>query len=131
MALRGSPLALTPSVFFLGAPSCPIAGDRGVARVSCRKQNVHPQFHTRAKVYCNGELVMTTGGTQPEYVVDVWSGNHPYFQGKGTAFLHDADKVDKFNVRYGSLSDFGSVPVLTIGEAVFERKKKPKGKGTK
>ncbi|KAF6171178.1 hypothetical protein GIB67_027984 [Kingdonia uniflora] len=41
---------------------------------SCRKKEIHPEFFEDAKVYCNGEQVMTTGGTRKEYVVDVWSG---------------------------------------------------------
>ncbi|KAL8490455.1 hypothetical protein ACS0TY_026087 [Phlomoides rotata] len=35
-------------------------------RWSCRKKDIHPEFHEDAKVYCNGELVMTTGGTKKE-----------------------------------------------------------------
>ena len=31
------------------------------------------------QVFCNGEEVMRCGGTQAEYVVDIWSGNHPFF----------------------------------------------------
>ncbi|KAL3340915.1 hypothetical protein AABB24_029194, partial [Solanum stoloniferum] len=43
-------------------------------RWSCRKKDIHPKFYDDAKVYCNGEHVMTTGGTKNEYTVDVWSG---------------------------------------------------------
>ena len=39
-----------------------------------------PEWFEEAKVFCNGEEVMTVGGTQAEYVVDIWSGNHPFFQ---------------------------------------------------
>ena len=53
--------------------------NRGESRVTCKKADIHPQFFSDAKVYCNGELVMTTGGTQKEYIVDVWPGNHPFF----------------------------------------------------
>ncbi|CAN4093885.1 unnamed protein product [Withania somnifera] len=35
-------------------------------RWSCRKKDIHPQFYENAKVYCNGEHVMTTGGTKNE-----------------------------------------------------------------
>ena len=47
----------------------------------CRKKDLHPEFHEDAKVYCNGELGMTTGGTKTEYVTDVWSVNHPSYLG--------------------------------------------------
>eukprot|EP00246_Nothoceros_aenigmaticus_P011997 TRINITY_DN3510_c0_g1_i1.p1 TRINITY_DN3510_c0_g1~~TRINITY_DN3510_c0_g1_i1.p1 ORF type:complete len:141 (+),score=17.00 TRINITY_DN3510_c0_g1_i1:80-502(+) len=104
--------------------------DRGVARVSCRKDDIHPKWFRGAKVYCNGELVMTTGGTQAEYVVDVWSGNHPFFQGNKSTLLLDTDRVDKFKQRYGMVGRLAEIPTLTQGEIVFEKKKKPqKGKG--
>ena len=45
------------------------------------KSEIHPKWYPEAKVICNGEVVMTTGSTQPELHVDVWSGNHPFFTG--------------------------------------------------
>ena len=42
------------------------------------KSEIHPKWYPDAKVICNGEVVMTTGSTQPELHVDVWSGNHPH-----------------------------------------------------
>jgi hypothetical protein len=35
------------------------------------------------QVICNGEEVMSLGGTQAEYNVDIWSGNHPFYQVRG------------------------------------------------
>ena len=58
-----------------------------VKRVKGEKA-VQPEFYQEAKVVCNGQEVMTVGGTQAEYVVDIWSGNHPFFQGK-TRSDHD------------------------------------------
>ncbi|KAL1210147.1 Large ribosomal subunit protein bL31c [Cardamine amara subsp. amara] len=49
------------------------SSSNSVVQITCRKKDLHPEFHQDAKVYCNGELVMTTGGTKKEYVVDVWS----------------------------------------------------------
>jgi len=37
------------------------------------KSEIHPKWYPDAKVICNGEVVMTTGSTQPELHVDVWS----------------------------------------------------------
>ena len=31
------------------------------------------------QVFCNGEEVLQVSGTKEKYVVDVWSGNHPFF----------------------------------------------------
>ncbi|XP_008797524.1 50S ribosomal protein L31, chloroplastic [Phoenix dactylifera] len=104
-----------------------------VGRFSCRKKGVHPEFYEDARVYCNGELVMTTGGTQPEYTVDVWSGNHPFYLGNRSALLMEDDQVEKFRKKYGQLSSLMEIPVLK-GEILLPPKKKSasgKGKGKK
>ncbi|KAA3490410.1 hypothetical protein ERO13_D05G195400v2 [Gossypium hirsutum] len=98
-------------------------------QVTCRKKDIHPEFHEDAKVYCNGELVMTTGGTQKEYVVDVWSGNHPFYLGNRSAVLVDADQVEKFRKKFGQLSEIMEIPVLK-GEIILPTKRKA-GKGGK
>uniref|UniRef100_A0A2P2J594 50S ribosomal protein L31 n=1 Tax=Rhizophora mucronata TaxID=61149 RepID=A0A2P2J594_RHIMU len=105
-------------------------GNHGV-QVTCRKKDIHPQFYQDAKVYCNGELVMTTGGTQKEYVVDVWSGNHPFYLGNRSAVLIDADQVEKFRKKFGELSQIMEIPVLK-GEIVLpSRRKSASRKGGK
>ncbi|KAG6608551.1 50S ribosomal protein L31, chloroplastic, partial [Cucurbita argyrosperma subsp. sororia] len=101
----------------------PAGGDR-------RKKDIHPQFYEDAEVYCNGELVMTTGGTQKEYSVDVWSGNHPFYLGSRSALLVDADQVEKFRKKFGELSQLMEIPVLK-GEIVLPTKRKSGGKGKK
>ncbi|CAH8383195.1 unnamed protein product [Eruca vesicaria subsp. sativa] len=100
-------------------------------QITCRKKDLHPEFHEDAKVYCNGELVMTTGGTKKEYVVDVWSGNHPFYLGNRSALMVDADQVEKFRKRFAGLSEIMEIPVLK-GEIVLPTKKnKGAGKGKK
>lgn len=98
-------------------------------RWSCRKKDLHPQFYEDAKVYCNGELVMTTGGTKKEYVVDVWSGNHPFYLGSRSQLLVDADQVAKFRKKFSGLDQIMEIPVLK-GEIVLPPKRKS-GKGKK
>ncbi|KNA12538.1 hypothetical protein SOVF_125040 [Spinacia oleracea] len=94
---------------------------------SCRKSDIHPEFREDAKVYCNGELVMTTGGTQKDYTVEVWSGNHPFYLGNRSALLLDADQVEKFRKKYGELTQIMEIPVLK-GEIILPPKKKSKAK---
>ncbi|XP_057531572.1 50S ribosomal protein L31, chloroplastic [Amaranthus tricolor] len=94
---------------------------------SCRKKDIHPEFYEDAKVYCNGELIMTTGGTQKEYTVDVWSGNHPFYLGNRSALLIDADQVEKFRKKFAGLDKIMEIPVLK-GEIVLPPKRKAKGK---
>ena len=52
---------------------------------------------------------MTVGGTQAEYVVDIWSGNHPFFLGKSTAIMTDAGRVSRFGDRFGDLGALSEV----------------------
>ncbi len=46
------------------------------------------------------DMVMTTGATQPEIHVDVWSGNHPFFTGT-QKILDTEGRVDRFMKKYG------------------------------
>ncbi|KAI3460337.1 hypothetical protein Pfo_017000 [Paulownia fortunei] len=108
-----------------------VRGEVGSNRMrwSCRKKDINPEFHEDAKVYCNGELVMTTGGTKKEYVVDVWSGNHPFYLGSRSQLLVDADQVEKFRKKFSGLSKIMEIPVLK-GEIVLPPMRKS-GKGKK
>ena len=64
------------------------------------KPDIHPTWYPDAKVICNGEQVMTTGSTQPEIHVDVWSGNHPFYTGT-QKILDTEGRVDRFMRKYG------------------------------
>lgn len=91
--------------------------------VWCKKKDIHPKFYEDAKVYCNNELVMTTGGTQKEYVVDVWSGNHQFYLGNRSSNMVSDDQVEKFRKRYGELAEIMEIPVLR-GEIVIPSRRK-------
>lgn len=64
------------------------------------KADIHPTWYPDAKVICNGEVVMTTGSTQAEIHVDVWSGNHPFYTGT-QKILDTEGRVDRFMRKYG------------------------------
>ena len=55
---------------------------------------------------------MTVGGTQAEYVVDIWSGNHPFFQGVKTAVMTNAGRVSRFGDRFGDLGAMSEVETM-------------------
>ncbi|MCL1464260.1 50S ribosomal protein L31 [Argonema galeatum] len=66
------------------------------------KPDIHPKWYPEAKVYCNGQVVLTVGSTRPELHVDVWSGNHPFFT--GTQKIIDTEgRVERFLRKYGML----------------------------
>lgn len=95
------------------------------------KKGIHPEFHEEAKVFCNGEEVLTVSGTLPSYTVDVWSGNHPFYTGALTAAVNDESRIAKFQQKYGT-GRFGTVaPVSAGGNTKLEYKKKDTGKKKK
>jgi large subunit ribosomal protein L31 len=62
-------------------------------RVLCRAQkDIHPELKS-AKVIVNGEEVAQITGTQEEYHVDVWSGNHPFYLGNSSGLVLDEGQV--------------------------------------
>ncbi|GMH37848.1 hypothetical protein BSKO_05732 [Bryopsis sp. KO-2023] len=77
----------------------------GPARVVMRKKEIHPEMF-EAKVICKGEHVHTVIGTMPEYQVDVWSGNHPFYLGSGGNLIEEDGRVEKFKKKFGDLSAF-------------------------
>ena len=69
-------------------------------RAKMAKPDIHPKWYPDAKVYCNGQVVMTVGSTKPELHVDVWSGNHPFYT--GTQKIIDTEgRVERFLRKYG------------------------------
>merc|ERR1711904_613293 len=77
------------------------------------KPNIHPHFFPDAQVYCGGEIVMTVGGTQEKYIVDIWSGNHPFFQGANNVIVVDEGQVNRFKKRFAGLEILSSVENLS------------------
>ena len=63
------------------------------------KDNIHPNWYPDAKVYCDGELIMTIGSTKPELHVDIWSVNHPFFTGS-QRIIDTEGRVERFMRKY-------------------------------
>jgi large subunit ribosomal protein L31 len=85
------------------------------------KAGIHPEWYPESKVYCNGELVMTVGATQPEIHVDIWSGNHPFFT--GTQKIIDTEgRVERFLRKYGMME--GAPDTVSTGKTEAD---KPEG----
>lgn len=82
--------------------------------VACNmKKGIHPEWYPEAKVVCNGQEVMTVGGTKPSYNVDIYSGNHPFYQGVKTTLIVDEGQLNKFKKRFADLEEMSTIPVLT------------------
>ncbi len=87
------------------------------------KAGIHPEWYPEAKVYCNGEVVMTIGSTQPEIHVDVWSGNHPFFT--GTQKIIDTEgRVERFMRKYSKKEGGGSPSTKSSSKSKSKKGKK-------
>jgi large subunit ribosomal protein L31 len=81
--------------------------------VVMRKKDIHPEWFEEAKVTCNGEEVMVTSGTKASYNVDIWSGNHPYFQGITTSVVTDEGRVNRFKRRFAGLDSLSAINTVS------------------
>jgi len=80
------------------------------------KEQIHPKWYPDAKVFVEGEVVMTIGSTLPEIRVEIWSGTHPFYT--GTQRLLDTEgQVDRFMRRLQRRQE-----IQTELEAVEEKK---------
>ena len=66
---------------------------------------------------------MVCGGAKAEYIVDVWSGNHPFYQGNKNTIVLDDGRVSRFNKQYADLaSTFGNVETANGPDAAVMTK---------
>ncbi|OGY58814.1 MAG: 50S ribosomal protein L31 [Candidatus Colwellbacteria bacterium RIFCSPLOWO2_12_FULL_44_13] len=62
------------------------------------KQDIHPQYHTKAEIRCSCGKVFTVGSTEEKMEVEICSNCHPFFTGK-EKLLDIAGRVEKFKAR--------------------------------
>lgn len=62
------------------------------------KKDIHPNYHSDAKVICACGNVFTIGSSSPELHVEICSACHPFFTGKQKV-LDSAGRVDRFKKR--------------------------------
>ena len=68
------------------------------------KQNIHPQWFNKSKVYCDGQHIMTVSSTKETLHVDIWSGNHPFFTGS-QKIIDTEGRVERFIKKYNIKSN--------------------------
>ncbi|MEW5301382.1 MAG: hypothetical protein WDW36_004243 [Sanguina aurantia] len=112
--------------------AAPCQQQRGASVVTHAKKGLHPEYFSTAKVVCNGQEVMVVGGTKPSYNVDIYSGNHPFYQGNKTMMILDDGQLNKFTKRFADLDEVFAVSTNNAPSAVWIKPVKPsKGKGRK
>lgn len=62
------------------------------------KKDIHPQYHTDAKVVCVCGNTFETGSTEKELRVEICSNCHPFYTGK-QKLVDTAGRVEKFKKR--------------------------------
>lgn len=101
------------------APSCPLCDSVACPPLGAAPEGCFISCSARAlaacavltrslfrQVWCNGEEVKVVSGTKDEYVVDVWSGNHPVFQGGDQSLIIEAGQLNKFDDKWGDMGEF-------------------------
>jgi large subunit ribosomal protein L31 len=68
------------------------------------------------QVFCNGVEVMTLSGTRKEYSVEIYSGNHPFYQGIKTTTITDEGQVNKFKKRFEGLDDLADLTAMNAAQ---------------
>ncbi|HYC79927.1 MAG TPA: 50S ribosomal protein L31 [Candidatus Binatia bacterium] len=59
------------------------------------KNEIHPQYHAKAKVVCACGNTFTTGSTLAEMHVEICSNCHPFYTGKQN-LIDTAGTIEKF-----------------------------------
>ena len=62
------------------------------------KKNIHPTYHTDAKIICACGNVIETGSTSQEMKVEICSACHPFYTGKKKT-IDTTGRVDRFKKR--------------------------------
>ena len=62
------------------------------------KKEIHPQYHSKARVKCACGNSFTVGSTAPEINVEICSNCHPFYTGKEKT-IDTAGRVERFRKR--------------------------------
>ena len=62
------------------------------------KKEIHPQYHSKARVKCACGNSFTVGSTAPEINVEICSNCHPCYTGKEKT-IDTAGRVERFRKR--------------------------------
>ena len=63
------------------------------------KAEIHPQYHSEAKMTCVCGSTFTTGSTMAEVRVDICSSCHPFYTGK-QKLIDTEGRIERFRKKY-------------------------------
>ncbi|MFH0840389.1 MAG: 50S ribosomal protein L31 [bacterium] len=70
------------------------------------KKEIHPEYHSNAKVSCACGNNFETGSTQPEIKTELCSNCHPFYTGK-QKLVDTARRVEKFQAKIQAKEKIG------------------------
>ena len=62
------------------------------------KQDIHPKYHSNAKIKCACGNIITVGSTKESTAVELCGNCHPFYTGK-EKIVDTAGRVEKFRAR--------------------------------
>lgn len=71
------------------------------------KNQIHPEYHPKAKVTCACGNTFTTGSTLAEMNVEICSACHPFYTGKQN-LIDTAGTIDKFRKKTSKAAELKS-----------------------
>jgi large subunit ribosomal protein L31 len=90
------------------------------------KKNIHPEYHTNAKVICSCGAVLVTGSSQKEMHVEICSACHPFYTGK-KKMIDTTGRVDRFK-KLAEKSAVKKISGVQSKKVKIEKKKAKKKK---
>lgn len=72
------------------------------------KNDIHPQYHTKAKMICACGNSFTTGSTAKEIKIELCSACHPFYTGK-QKLVDTARRVEKFQAKVEAKKEVSKV----------------------
>jgi len=70
------------------------------------KKDIHPQYHSHAKVKCACGNSFEIGSTKPEIQVEICAACHPFYTGK-EKIIDTAGRVERFKKRLAKKEEIG------------------------
>ena len=69
------------------------------------KSFIHPNWYSDSKVFCDDLYLFCIGSTKPKLRIDYWSSSYHFYIDFGSLFPV-IRRIERFNIRYGHLSNF-------------------------
>jgi large subunit ribosomal protein L31 len=88
------------------------------------KKDIHPTYHSEAKITCACGASFSAGSTLETIHVEICSQCHPYYTGK-EKLLDTAGRVDKFRARVAAAEGFKNT--MPTGKVQPNKQKADKG----